>query len=59
MQDCQELRKFGFYKSGVYHVTPDGTWKGLDVYCDMATDGGGWLVSYYSKISKNAIVDFN
>ena len=25
-------------------MTPVGTYIGLDVYCDMITDNGGWLV---------------
>ena len=42
--DCQEIKDAGFTKSGVYHITPMGAYEGLDVYCDMETDGGGWLV---------------
>ena len=34
----------GHTRSGMYHVTPYGACTGYDVYCDMATDGGGWLV---------------
>ena len=34
----------GHTTSGVYHVTPLGTRFGYDVYCDMETDNGGWLV---------------
>lgn len=45
-RDCQDVQLFGGFKtSGVYHVTPIGTTDGIDVYCDMTTDGGGWLVS--------------
>ena len=34
-----------FTESGVYHVTPAGTFSGFSAYCDMEMDGGGWLVS--------------
>ena len=44
VHDCQEIRDRGFNKSGVYYVTPVGSYKGFDVYCDMETDEGGWLV---------------
>ena len=44
--DCQEWYELGHTKSGVYHVTPCGTHFGYDVYCDMETDGGGWLVNF-------------
>ena len=45
MYDCQAIKGYGFNKSGVYHVTPIGTCKGFNVYCDMTTENGGWLVS--------------
>ena len=42
--DCQDWYDLGHTTSGVYHVTPSGTRFGYDVYCDMETEGGGWLV---------------
>ena len=45
-QDCQDWYDLGHTTSGVYHVTPCGTRFGYDVYCDMETDGGGWLVLF-------------
>ena len=43
--DCQEIKDLGHKDSGVYHITPLGTYSGFDVYCDMSTEDGGWLVS--------------
>jgi hypothetical protein len=31
-------------KSGVYKIYPDNI-KPFNVYCDMQTDGGSWMVS--------------
>ena len=44
-RDCLEVRDMGFNTPGVYHITPMGVYRGFDVYCDMETDNGGWLVS--------------
>ena len=33
--------------SGVYHVTPSCSRTGYNVFCDMTTDGGGWLVIFF------------
>ena len=41
--DCQDIRTRGFHDSGVYHVTPPGTFYGVDVYCDLEIAGGGGL----------------
>jgi hypothetical protein len=29
-------------RSGVFEIDPDGSGTGVEVYCDMDTDGGGW-----------------
>lgn len=44
--DCMELYRAGIRASGVYTVDPDGaaaTYSPIQVYCDMASDGGGWM----------------
>ncbi|XP_038062234.1 microfibril-associated glycoprotein 4-like [Patiria miniata] len=40
---CQMLRNAG-YDSAIYTIYPYGIAEGLQVYCDMETDGGGWIV---------------
>lgn len=44
--DCQDYLARGHTASGVYYVTPTRAFHGYNVYCDMITDGGGWLVKY-------------
>ncbi|XP_062337653.1 tenascin-N [Osmerus eperlanus] len=43
--DCSQLMKNGNMKSGIYtiYVNSDQS-KAMEVFCDMDTDGGGWLV---------------
>ncbi|XP_064596035.1 fibrinogen C domain-containing protein 1-like isoform X1 [Liolophura sinensis] len=42
--DCADVHKCNHNKSGVYRVFPFGVGSGFLVYCDMVTNGGGWLV---------------
>uniref|UniRef100_A0A8C7J6F6 Tenascin N n=1 Tax=Oncorhynchus kisutch TaxID=8019 RepID=A0A8C7J6F6_ONCKI len=43
--DCTQIKKNGNVASGIYtiYVNSDRT-KPMEVYCDMDTDGGGWVV---------------
>uniref|UniRef100_A0A3Q2XRA5 Tenascin N n=1 Tax=Hippocampus comes TaxID=109280 RepID=A0A3Q2XRA5_HIPCM len=45
--DCLQIMKNGIKKSGVYtvYINNDSS-KPIDAYCDMDTDGGGWLVHW-------------
>ena len=43
---CKDLLRQGETQDGVYTIYTDNTpnAKQVTVYCDMTTDGGGWLV---------------
>ena len=43
-EDCADLLRRGNKQSGVYEVFMRKTGRKLQVYCDMDTDNGGWLV---------------
>ncbi|KAI0239925.1 Ryncolin-1 [Lamellibrachia satsuma] len=42
--DCADLLKEGHTVSGVYNIYLNKAKRHIQVYCDMQTDGGGWLV---------------
>ncbi|XP_071797132.1 microfibril-associated glycoprotein 4-like [Asterias amurensis] len=45
LRDCEEFRTAGYGESNVYTIYPSGpSAPGMKVYCDMKTDGGGWIV---------------
>ena len=43
-RDCVDIQAMGKQSSGVYTVYVGHPTYPIQVYCDMATDGGGWLV---------------
>ena len=43
-KDCDDVLQSGYNKSGMYAIYLVEERKFVSVYCDMETDGGGWLV---------------
>ncbi|PIK59961.1 Ficolin-2 [Apostichopus japonicus] len=43
-KDCHELYVSGTLSDGVYTIYPDGWPSGIQVYCEMESNGGGWTV---------------
>ncbi|XP_033646208.1 ryncolin-1-like [Asterias rubens] len=41
---CLKLYQAGYRDNGVYKIYPTSLTDGFKVYCDMETDGGGWIV---------------
>ena len=44
MEDCKSLKDAG-NTTGIYNIRPCLICPIMSVYCDMDTDGGGWMVS--------------
>jgi len=43
-RDCADIKARGEHSSGVYTVYIGQPPRPTQVYCDMTTDGGSWLV---------------
>ncbi|CAC5390290.1 Fibrinogen-like protein A,Ryncolin-4,Angiopoietin-related protein 1,Ficolin-3,Ficolin-1-B,Techylectin-5A,Ficolin-2,Ryncolin-1,Tenascin-R,Ficolin-1,Fibrinogen C domain-containing protein 1-A,Tenascin-X,Tenascin-N,Ryncolin-3,Fibrinogen C domain-containing protein 1,Ryncolin-2,Angiopoietin-related protein 2,Ficolin-1-A,Tenascin,Fibrinogen C domain-containing protein 1-B,Angiopoietin-4 [Mytilus coruscus] len=42
-KDCSNMRRKNHKQSGVFTIYPDGV-NGIQVFCDMTTDVGGWTI---------------
>ena len=42
--DCTDVRNQGYTTIGVYEIHLVDTSTHIDVYCDLESDNGGWLV---------------
>jgi len=45
LRDCADWQKYGHRKDGVYEIgNVNGDINRISLFCDMTTDGGGWMV---------------
>ena len=48
-ENCQDIFETGYTTSGIYTIYPwdkcDKDFRAVDVFCDMETLDGGWIVS--------------
>ena len=49
-RDCSDIQALGQTSSGVYTVYISDPPQPMRVYCDMTTDGGGWLVCINMRV---------
>ena len=51
-RDCADIQTEGFRSSGVFNIYPEGAAdpQGVEVFCDLHTEGGGWLVSTFCDL---------
>lgn len=56
-RDCSQTLLNGDTLSGIYTIYLGGDEsQPIQVYCDMATDGGGWIVSHCQNTQTGAVM---
>ncbi|XP_015762691.1 PREDICTED: uncharacterized protein LOC107341738 isoform X2 [Acropora digitifera] len=53
-KSCKDLRDNSFNADGEYWIDPANDGKHLKVFCDMTTDGGGWLRVFRLNIMEDS-----
>ena len=51
-KDCADVQNYGYHYSGIYTVYPSRGSSGMEVFCDLNTEGGGWLVRVKDAVLK-------
>ena len=47
ISSCDKASRFEFNTSRIYNITVQGRSGTVPVYCELNTNGGNWLVSYF------------
>ncbi|XP_042859978.1 fibrinogen C domain-containing protein 1-B-like [Penaeus japonicus] len=59
-RDCYDLLKAGRTRDGVYRIFPQGGGEGVEAWCDLNSDGGGWthVLRRQPKVPDQEVLNF-